>query len=226
MPIDRFVTRAGADGGQRRVRRPGGLRHRHRRTTCRWPPRRQVLAQGVPGRRDEVRPLPRRPGHGGHKQEELFAVAAMLDRKPVKVPATSTVQVAEGARKPAVRVALKPGQAIDPDWELPPDRAGRTAARRLAPQGRRQPRTARRRLITSPRNERFAQVIVNRLWKRWLGGAGRAGGRLGRGDAAPPRAVAAPWPASWRARLRPEARRPADPQLPRLPADGRERGGV
>lgn len=108
-------------------------------------------------------------GKGGYRQQQLFSMAAMLDRKPLKVPATSTVRTAEGARKPAVRVSLKAGAAVAPEWgflKVAPDevpegllRNAEDSRERLAA------------LITSPRNERFAEVIVNRLWARWLGWA-------------------------------------------------------
>ena len=102
------------------------------------------------------------------KQKDLFAMAAMLNGKPVKLPVTSTVPQGEGGRKPAVHSALKPGEMIAPEWpfaklvahaegaELPA--AGSVATRRELAS-----------YIISPENERFAQVVANRVWKRYMG---------------------------------------------------------
>jgi hypothetical protein len=102
------------------------------------------------------------------KQKDLFAMAAMLNGKPVKLPVTSTVPQGDGGRKPAVTSALKPGEMIAPEWpfaklvahaEGPPlPGAGAVDTRReLAA------------YIISPENERFAQVVSNRVWKRYMG---------------------------------------------------------
>jgi hypothetical protein len=100
-------------------------------------------------------------------QADLFGLAAMLTGKPVAVPPTSTVRRQEGGRTPAVSVSLTAGELVQPSWNLTeigaltlpegllPERAG--ARDRLAA------------LVTSPTNGRFAPVIVNRLWKRYLG---------------------------------------------------------
>src|SRR5205823_9163549 len=51
------------------------------------------------------------PSHKS-KQEDLFAVAAMLGTKPLTVPATSSVpldKIHAGGRKPLIQVTLKPG---------------------------------------------------------------------------------------------------------------------
>ena len=101
------------------------------------------------------------------KQQDLFSLAALLARGPYAVPATSTVRVPEGARKPRVEVTLAPGTKVAPAWPFP------DLAPADPPDGvLRKPDDARERLaavLTSPRNERFAQVLVNRLWKRYLG---------------------------------------------------------
>ncbi|QDU95564.1 DUF1553 domain-containing protein [Lignipirellula cremea] len=101
-------------------------------------------------------------------QEDLFSIAAMLDRKPITLPKSSTVPPPPaGGREPAIESSLAPGAKIMPVWvftslsasDLP---AGLT----------RNPEDARSVLaasITSPQNERFAQVTVNRLWARYFG---------------------------------------------------------
>lgn len=101
-------------------------------------------------------------------QADLFHLAAMLDRKPVSVPASSTVPTSKLSRKPLVKVALKAGEKLDPRWTLtklldaentpplPPGLENDSRARLAA-------------LITSPANERFAEVMVNRVWRRFMG---------------------------------------------------------
>lgn len=101
-------------------------------------------------------------------QRDLFSLAAMLGRKPLQVPKTSTINVSpEELEKMAVKVTLKPGERISADWpfdRFAPAEAGDTLIRN--------PKDSRERLavlVTSPQNERFAKVIVNRLWHRYLG---------------------------------------------------------
>jgi hypothetical protein len=97
-------------------------------------------------------------------QEDLFAVSAMLQREPVKVPGSSLTQGLNANSH--VQVSLKPGQKIDahfPFADLKSDPLPRVL--RNADDTREQLAT----IITDPRNDRFAQVIVNRLWKRLLG---------------------------------------------------------
>lgn len=101
------------------------------------------------------------------KQADLFQMAAMLDRKDLKLPATSTVPAAffdKQERKSLIEVSLKAGAAIDahfPFAELAPtvDDALLVKAddtrEQLAAQ------------VTASR--RFAEVIANRIWKRLMG---------------------------------------------------------
>ena len=101
------------------------------------------------------------------KQKELFHMAAMLDKKTIKLPETSTVPVAEGARQPAVEISLKPGDTIAPSWPF-----DEFASDGLLDELVRDPSNVREQFaatLTSPRNMRFAEVIVNRLWRRWMG---------------------------------------------------------
>lgn len=107
------------------------------------------------------------------KQKDLYSLAAMLEHKPVTVPATSRVPAAFFAkqqRESLIRVTLKPDEAVPPAWpfaevtgavdddslkelvEHPDDTRERLAA-----------------LVTAPQNTRFAQVIVNRVWRRLMG---------------------------------------------------------
>ena len=107
-------------------------------------------------------------------QQDLFSLAAMLARKPLSVPASSTVapgffdQLKD--RTPLVRVTLPPGVPVQPQWSF--------AAATGVEDGPwmsellRQPSDSRERLallMTAPANERFAAVLVNRIWKRLMG---------------------------------------------------------
>jgi hypothetical protein len=97
-------------------------------------------------------------------QGDLFSIAAMLQRNDLKVPATSLTQGL--SVNSHVTVSLKAGEVIEPHWPL-----GELAFEPL-PGVLRSTTDSRERLaatITDPRNERFAEVIVNRLWKEFIG---------------------------------------------------------
>ena len=109
------------------------------------------------------------PAHTS-KQEQVFALAAMLETKPVKVPTTSSVSMAklrEGGRKPLIEVTLEPGTEVAAKWPFP-ELIDPTMADRLAFDPR-DPRDRLATLVTAPQNERFAQVIANRIWARLMG---------------------------------------------------------
>jgi len=101
-------------------------------------------------------------------QKDTFQLAALLAQKTLPVPATSSVPIDKlhgKGRKALINVTLKPGSKIAPAWpfaeflKAPPKWLDKDA-------------TSREKLaayITSPENERFAQVIANRLWKRLMG---------------------------------------------------------
>jgi hypothetical protein len=103
-------------------------------------------------------------------QKDLFNLAALLNQGSVKVPATSSVpmdKLHEGGRKPLIKVTLKPGTEVQPEWPFK-DFVDPSLADELAAD----PANTRDRfaaLITAPQNERFAKVIVNRLWQRLMG---------------------------------------------------------
>ena len=92
-------------------------------------------------------------------QKQLFQLASMLSGAPLEIPPSSSVpmdKLHEGDRKPLITVSLKPGTNVAPAWpfsEFIQARKGASLAE----------------LITAPENERFAKVMVNRMWKRYLG---------------------------------------------------------
>jgi hypothetical protein len=100
------------------------------------------------------------------RQVDLFHLAAMLARGPVKVPGTSTValgKLAAGGRTPLIRATLRPGDAVSPEWSL----ESLVAKASVAVSGDSRAQLAA--LLTAPQNERFAEVLVNRVWHHYFG---------------------------------------------------------
>ncbi|MCB1203556.1 MAG: DUF1553 domain-containing protein [Verrucomicrobiae bacterium] len=101
------------------------------------------------------------------KQEDLFSLAALLSGKPVTLPKTSTVPPEffqrEGKANSVVKVTLQPGTAVAPKWPFPGIIRGEVkneiASRPIDVAWE----------IVRPENERFARVMVNRVWKRYFG---------------------------------------------------------
>ncbi len=103
-------------------------------------------------------------------QQDLFQLGAMLATKPLTLPATSTVplgRIHQGGRTPLINVTLKPGTTLQPRWPFAAF-ADEALAAKLAEHPD-DPRDKLAALITAPLNERFAQVVANRLWKRLMG---------------------------------------------------------
>jgi hypothetical protein len=101
------------------------------------------------------------------RQEQLFNLAAMLNRKPLTLPKTSTVPGGSPSADSPVQVTLLPGTTIDPAWPFAELARGDLPHGVLRDQDN--PRERLAALVTSPTNTRFAQVLVNRIWKRYLG---------------------------------------------------------
>ncbi len=109
------------------------------------------------------------PAHES-SQQDLFELAALLKAGSVDVPATSSVpmdKLHEGGRKPLIQVTLQPGSKVEPKWPFEAF-VSHDIGEKLAedPKNTRDVLAA---LITAPQNERFAQVIVNRLWQQYMG---------------------------------------------------------
>jgi mono/diheme cytochrome c family protein len=107
-------------------------------------------------------------------QQDLYSLAAMLERKSVKVPATSRVPAAffeqQKSRESLIQVTLKPDVAVRPQWPFATT-TGVADNADIDPLMY-DPKDTRERLaalITAPQNERFPRVIVNRLWRRLIG---------------------------------------------------------
>lgn len=101
------------------------------------------------------------------KQADLFQLAAMLGRKSLTLPESSTVPAAffeEQSREPLIEVTLKPGSTIQPDWpfaEFAPEVPNEIVEQ---PEDSRQLLAAQ---VTGSR--RFAEVMANRVWARFMG---------------------------------------------------------
>lgn len=106
-------------------------------------------------------------------QEDLYSVAAMLNRKSLTPPKTSRVPDAffeSIGRESLISVTLKPGVQVQPEWPFASftgiDDGPHIDALMRDPTDSRERLAA---LITSPENDRFAPVVVNHLWNRMLG---------------------------------------------------------
>lgn len=107
------------------------------------------------------------------KQRDLYSLAAMFARKGVTVPKTSSVPAAffeNKARESLIQVTLKPGETVAPVWpfaEVTGIADDESLGALVA-----DPKDTRERLaalVTAPQNERFARVVVNRIWRRLIG---------------------------------------------------------
>lgn len=103
-------------------------------------------------------------------QEDLFQMAAMLERKPIKVPASSSVpdtffeHAEKGGRESLIEVTLTIGATVDQEWpfdELQPE---------VPDSVLNDPSDSRERIAAQVTlSRRFAEVLVNRVWSRYIG---------------------------------------------------------
>jgi hypothetical protein len=163
-PMDQFVTELVLMEGSKYAGGPAGF-GMATENDAPMAAKAHVLAQAFLGLNMKCARCHDAPYHP-FKQEQLFNLAAMLNRKSIKLPKTSTVPISEGGRQPLIEISLKPGVTIKPVWPFA------HLASQLAPGVLSNDQDHRERLaasITSPHNERFAKVIANRLWHRYLG---------------------------------------------------------
>lgn len=109
------------------------------------------------------------PAHAS-TQQDLFELAALLQTKALEVPKTSSVpmdKLHEGGRQPLIQITLQPGSKVEPKWPFE-DFVSPAVGESLA-EDPKNPRDVLAALITAPQNERFPQVIVNRLWQQFMG---------------------------------------------------------
>ncbi|WP_234824034.1 DUF1553 domain-containing protein [Bremerella cremea] len=108
-------------------------------------------------------------------QKDLYSLAAMFARKPLSVPKTSSVPDAffeNQTREPLIQVTLKPGVSVEPQWPFA-EETGLAADTDLAAYMENETDTREKlaTFVTAPQNNRFAKIVVNRIWRR-LTGAG------------------------------------------------------
>ena len=162
LPMDRFVTQLVAMEGSAQFGGPAGFGLASQNDLP-MAAKAQIVTSAFLAMEMKCARCHDAPNHP-FDQAELFSLAAMLQRSPVKVPASSLTQGL--SVNSHVVVSLKPGQKIDPHWpfaDLPAE---------PLPGVLRKPDDSRERLaalLTDPRNGRFAQVLANRLWKQFLG---------------------------------------------------------
>jgi hypothetical protein len=127
----------------------------------------QIIAQAFMGMEMQCARCHDAPYHD-FKQKDLFSLTAMLKKEPQWVPLTSSVPTNSNIIiGRLVKVTLQPGSTVEPAWPFPqvmPDDLPPGVLRH-----ENDPREKLAALITDARNRRFAKVIVNRVWKRYLG---------------------------------------------------------
>lgn len=165
-PVDRFVTELILMEGSANYGGPAGFGIATENDVP-LAQKAQIVAQAFMGMQMQCARCHDAPYHD-FKQRDLFSLAAMLKRAPQEVPLSSSIPTnANIVVGRVVHVTLKPGSKVEPIWTLT-----NTMPDELAPGVLRQPKDTRERLaalITDPGNQRFARVIVNRLWKQYLG---------------------------------------------------------
>ncbi len=106
-------------------------------------------------------------------QQDLYSLAAMLERKTVTVPKTSRVPAGffeKKGRESLIQVTLKPDEPVKPEW--PFAAATGIVDGEMIDRFVDNPKDSRERfaaLVTAPDNRRFSHVVVNRVWKQLMG---------------------------------------------------------
>lgn len=165
MPFDRFVTELVRMDGSKLGGGPAGF-GMATQNDAPMAAKAHVLAKAFLAADMKCARCHDAPAHP-FDQTQLFGIAGLLAGKAQEIPLASTVKMQPGGRQPAVSVSLHAGDKVESGFDLgdlaPTDLpegmlpAGASSRERLAA------------LIVSPRNPRFARVIVNRIWARFLG---------------------------------------------------------
>lgn len=105
------------------------------------------------------------------KQKDLFNLAAMLTRKPIKIPESSSVPGGlQTTRKMLIELSIFPGDLISPAFPFTNLIVDKNAT--LPTQWLNNPKDTREQFalyLTWHKNKRFARVMANRIWRRYLG---------------------------------------------------------
>lgn len=102
-----------------------------------------------------------------HSQADLFQMAAMLKKQPIKLPQTSTVPAAffeKQEREPLIEATLKAGDVVNPRFPFHDLLADSENVIESPPGDLRQQLAHS---VTGSR--RFAEVMANRIWQRLMG---------------------------------------------------------
>ena len=164
-PMDRFVTELVLMRGSRYGGAPAGFAM----ATMNDAPmaaKAHIIAKAFLGVEMQCARCHDAPYHP-YRQRQLFSLGAMLAGSPLSVPKGSSVDLDAAVRRPQVEVTLKPGTPVEGVWPFE-----ELAGAKIPADVLREPDNPRERLafhLTGPSNERFPQVMVNRLWKRYLG---------------------------------------------------------
>lgn len=163
-PFDRFVSELISMEGSRNFGGPAGFEMASQNDAP-FAAKAHIIGQGFLALEMKCARCHDAPYHD-FAQEDLFSIAAMLKRGAQKVPKSSTIPGGQ-SNSELVKVSLKPEQPISPKWPFEekiessiPDGilwSASDSRRELAAR------------VTSPHNTRFAEVLVNRLWHRYLG---------------------------------------------------------
>jgi len=165
-PIDRMVTELVMMGGSTHFGGPGGFALATENDVP-MAAKAHVLGRAFLAMEMNCARCHDAPNHR-FVQQDLFSLAAMLNRGPQKVPATSSVPGgAERLARLAISVTLEPGTEVKPAWPFDDVVSQEAAAPLVHTAGDTREQLAA--LITAPHNSRFARVLVNRLWERYLG---------------------------------------------------------
>ena len=164
-PMDRFVTELIAMRGSTYAGGPAGFAMATQNDVP-MAAKAHVLTQAFLGMEMKCARCHDAPFHP-FTQKQLFSVASMLKQATIVLPKTSTAPVGDGGRESLITVSLKPGDRIHSEWPF----AELSDSKELAKYVRdaKDSRQTLAALITQPGNRRFAQVIANRFWARFLG---------------------------------------------------------
>ena len=99
-------------------------------------------------------------------QEDLFAISAMLQRSPVTVPGSSHSPQGLNSNSRVVASRSRRGNRSIPHFPFASLKSDALPGVLRNTEDSREQLAA---IITDPRNERFPQVVANRVWKRLLG---------------------------------------------------------
>jgi hypothetical protein len=171
-PFDRFVTELVLQRGSEREGGSAGF-GMAADNDAPFAHKGQILASAFLGVELQCAKCHDSPYHST-KQSDLYSLAAMLARKNVTVPKTSTVAPGffekHKGRESLIQVTLLPNTPVPAQWpfhttiaSLTPEELG------LLTEHAEDSREQLAAWLTAPQNERFAQVLVNRVWKRLMG---------------------------------------------------------